>query len=74
MKLVIVIKGDSADELFAVGPKDIKNHFLPKYLGVKSKDVKKCWFEEITEKEFEKKISGEKYMITTHKDNFIIKD
>jgi hypothetical protein len=71
MILVIVIDGKSADDLFAAGPIDLKDHFLPKFLGIKSKDVKKCWFEELTDEEFQKKIKGEKYTYTTHKDNFI---
>ena len=29
MKLSIVIDGDSVDELFAIGPNDLKNTFLP---------------------------------------------
>jgi len=69
MKLLIVIEGESADELFAVGPKDLKEHFLPKYLKVKSSDVEKCWFEELTDEEYQKKIKGEKYTAVKHADN-----
>jgi hypothetical protein len=64
MKLVIVITGEGVEDLFVVGPKDIH-----KFLKVKSSDVKKCWFEEVTDEEFEKKIKGEKYKVTRHKDN-----
>lgn len=47
MKLVIVIEGESADDLFACGVKDLMNHFLPTKMGVATKDIKKCFFEEV---------------------------
>jgi len=47
MKVVIVIDGDSAADLFAVGPKDLREHFMPKQWGVDPKDVKKIHFEEL---------------------------
>jgi hypothetical protein len=49
MTLRITIDGDSADELFAVGPIDLRDHFLPKELNVKSSDVKSITFSQVTE-------------------------
>ena len=52
MKLIIVIEGESAKELFAVGPKDMKEWFLPnECLHVKSEDVKSIRFEEVIERD-----------------------
>lgn len=42
--VTIVIDGESAEELFAVGPNDLREYFLPKLLNVKSKDIKKIQF------------------------------
>ncbi|AXJ12495.1 hypothetical protein [Streptococcus pluranimalium] len=39
MQVTIKIDGASADELFAVGPNDLLNYFLPEALGVKKEDV-----------------------------------
>lgn len=39
MKLIISIDGQSADDLFPVGPNDLLNYFLPEKLGVDPKDV-----------------------------------
>lgn len=49
MILSIIIEGESADELFGVGPNDLKNHFLPKDLNVKAEDVTQVAFKEVTE-------------------------
>ena len=68
MKFVLVVEGDSAEELFAVGPKDLMNHFLPKHLFIKKKDVKRCWFEKNSNPEGIWK--GENYTITKNNDNF----
>jgi len=70
MKLVLVIEGESAEDLFACGVKDIMNHFLPQKLGVKTKDIKECWFEEIKPEEKRKRLNGEPYKYTVAKDNF----
>lgn len=51
MKLVIVIDGDSADELFAVGPVDLRDYFLPEKLQVKSEDVKEIRFQKVVERD-----------------------
>ena len=45
-KLVIKIDGESAKELFAVGPNDLKDYFLPKHLGVAPNDIVKITFHE----------------------------
>lgn len=47
MKCIIVIDGESAKELFAVGGKDLVEYFLPKNLHILSKDVVKIHFEEL---------------------------
>ena len=70
MKLVIVIDGESADDLFTCGVEDIMSHFLPTGLSVKTDDIKECRFEEIKPEEKEKKLRGEKYTYTAAKDNF----
>ena len=67
MKLIIVIEGESAKELFAVGPKDMKEWFLPnECLRVKSEDVKHIRFEEVQERDD----LGLPTKILTNKENF----
>ena len=39
MKLIISIDGQSATDLFPVGPKDLLNYFLPEKLGINPNDV-----------------------------------
>lgn len=52
MKLIIIIEGESAKELFAVGPKDMKEWFLPnECLHVKSEDVKSIRFVEVIKRD-----------------------
>ncbi|MFW6129559.1 MAG: hypothetical protein ACOC56_00155 [Atribacterota bacterium] len=51
MKLVIVIEGKSAENLFPVGSKDLKEWFLPKCLNVKSEDVKHIHFEKVSKRD-----------------------
>jgi len=46
MKVAIVIDGESAKDLFAVGSKDLVQYFLPKKWGVKKKDVVKITMEQ----------------------------
>jgi hypothetical protein len=72
MKFVLVVEGESAEELFAVGPKDLMNHFLPKDLNIKKEDVKKCWFEKNSDPDAF--LEGREYTITKHNDNFYGKD
>lgn len=67
MKLFIVITGDSAEELFAVGPNDLKDYFLPKGLNVKPEDVAKIHFEQVTERK-PGHLLASKYIV--HKDNY----
>ena len=45
-KLTIIIDGESAKELFAVGPNDLKDYFLPEYLNVDPNDIAKITFHE----------------------------
>jgi len=75
MKCVIVIDGKSAEELFAVGGKDLVNHFLPKGLFVKSKDVVKIHFEELRRDGKivtmeDALLGGKPYQVITSKDNY----
>lgn len=49
MRLCIMIEGESAENLFAVGPNDIKSYFLPKGLKVKPSDVKQITFRQVAE-------------------------
>jgi hypothetical protein len=75
MKCVIVIDGESANELFAVGPKDLRDHFLPNDLHVQSADVVKIHFEELKRDEkiinsSEAILSSKPYSICNHPDNF----
>ncbi len=71
MRFVLVVTGESAEELFAVGPKDLVNHFLKKYLYIKPKDVKECWFEKISD--LDARMEGKKYTLTKHEDNIYSK-
>ena len=65
MRFVLCVEGNSVDELFAAGPKDLKNHLLPELLGIKSEDIKDCWFEEVEGNPIE----DESYILKTHPDN-----
>jgi hypothetical protein len=69
MICTIIIKGESAEDLFAAGPQDIKNHFLQK-MYVKAKDVQSVEFIELTATEKKKMLSGKEFTYKTHKDNF----
>lgn len=51
MKLIIIIEGESAKDLFAVGPNDLRDHFLPNDLGVRKEDIKSIRFEEVVERD-----------------------
>jgi len=65
MTLVIIIDGPSADALMAVGPIDLRDHFLANHLGIDPKDVARITF---------KQELGETPLIgpaTVHSDNFI---
>lgn len=74
MKCVIVIDGDSADELFAVGVKDLMNDLLPKQMFVKKKDIVKCRFEEIRRDgkvcSLMDVMDGKPYTVASDPDNF----
>ena len=73
MKLILVIDGDSADELCAVGPEDLM-HLLNKNLYIKKKDIVKIFFEEITRGEniinIQDTLDGKDYSVYTHPDNY----
>ena len=45
-RLVITIDGDSAKELFAVGPNDLREYFLPEYLNIAPEDIARISFHE----------------------------
>ncbi len=70
MRFTLIIDGDSIDELFPVGVKDLMNHFLPKYLNIKKEDILECSFVELTEKEQNKMMAGEQYTTKISKDNY----
>lgn len=60
-KLTIVIDGVSADDLFAVGPNDLKNYFLPEMLNVNPEDIKQISFtSDLTGDEFAQVMIGER--------------
>lgn len=67
----IVIDGESAESLFAAGPIDLKEFFLPEKLGVKTEDVKSITFiDDISDapsEEYASRVFGER---TIHKDNY----
>ena len=68
-RLTIIIDGDSANELFLVGPKDLK-FFLKEHFNVKPKDIKTIAFEEdLSAEEFSGYIFGERGR-AVHKDNY----
>jgi hypothetical protein len=74
MKLVICIEAEDLSELFAVGPKDLKEYFLPKWFGIKPSDVKACWFEEYQRdgkiiSPADALVGSTAYHLRTHKDN-----
>ena len=67
MKLHLVIDGASADELFAVGPNDLREYFLPEKLGVNADDVVSIRFSKVTERtEY-----GMPSHSIVHKDNYL---
>lgn len=68
-RLTIVIDGASANELFLVGPKDLK-FFLKEHFNVNPKDIKTLAFEEnLNAEEFGGYILGERSR-AVHKDNY----
>jgi len=70
MKMSIVIDGDSVDELFAIGPRDLLQTFLPDRFDVDPKDVVHIMFQEdLTADEFGEHIMGNRSR-TIHKDNY----
>lgn len=69
-RLTIVIDGKSANELFLVGPKDLR-FFLKEKFNVKEKDIKTVVFEEdLNEEQYGEYIFGERTRCF-HKDNYI---
>jgi len=77
MKLIIVIEcqSDAMDSLFAVGPKDLRNHFLPEWMGIRPEDVKQVHFEELRKDEKiislrDALVSSGPYEVRVHKENF----
>jgi len=64
MVLHITISGESAEELFAVGPEDLKNYFLKEYLNVDPDDIKHISFNK------RKEADNPFGVVTVHKDNF----
>lgn len=69
-KLVIEIDGESADNLFPVGPKDLKEYFLPEFLNVKEEDIVKIHFiEDVTPEEFKEWVQGKRDR-AMHGDNY----
>lgn len=73
-KLTITIDGESANDLFAVGPKDLLEFFLPDRLGVNPKDVKQISFiEDLTDEEFTAHLLGHRSR-SEHRDNYFRRD
>lgn len=69
MQLSIQIDGDSANELFAVGVKDLM-WFLKEKFNVNPKDVVYCVFEEkLNEDEYMDTLLGKRTRLI-HKDNY----
>lgn len=69
MQLSIQIDGDSANELFAVGVKDLM-WFLKEKFNVNSKDIVYCVFEEkLNEDEYMDTLLGKRAR-RIHKDNY----
>lgn len=69
MQLSIQIDGDSANELFAVGVKDLM-WFLKEKFNVNHEDVVYCVFEEkLNEDEFMDTLLGKRTRLV-HKDNY----
>lgn len=68
--MVIEIDGESANDLFAVGPTDLLEFFLPEKLGVNPKDVKSISFkEDLTVDEYGEYLIRERNR-SGHKDNY----
>lgn len=69
-RLVIEIDGESAEELFPVGPKDLKEYFLPEMLNVREEDIKRIHFsEDLTSDEFGDALMGKRPR-HVHADNY----
>lgn len=66
MRLCIVIQGVSAEELFAVGPNDLRDYFLPEHLDVNPADVQQVSFRQTIETDS----SGLPARERVHLDNF----
>lgn len=68
-RLTIVIDGKSANELFAVGPKDLA-YFLKEKFNVLKKDIKIIAFEEdVDSDEYMEVLTGKRPRLI-HKDNY----
>lgn len=67
LSLTIVIEGESAEELLAVGPHDIADHFLGKAFGAsyRSSDVKSIKFTAPEDVSVTRKVKR-----PAHRDNF----
>lgn len=73
MRLSIQIDGDSANELFAVGVKDLM-WFLKEKFNVNPKDIVYCVFEEkLNDDEFMDTLLGKRARLV-HKDNYTRED
>lgn len=69
-KVTIVIDGESAHNLFAVGPTDLKDFFLPEHLGVNPDDVRSIHMnEDLNEDELGDVLFGRRQSFQ-HKDNY----
>jgi len=64
MTCVITIQGNSANELFAAGPVDLRDYFLKEYLHVEPSDVKHIQFTQL------KQLGEPLGPQIVHKDNF----
>ena len=81
MKVTIVIEGppEALGQLFAAGPRDLANHFIPEWFGVKPEYVRKVSFEEIkikgravstkSEEYLAAQLTDTPYEVIAHKDN-----
>lgn len=62
MKLIIEIDGESAINLFAAGPNDLRTHFIPNGLLIHEQDIRRVEFREVSD--------DDPFETTVHADNY----
>lgn len=66
---ILVIEGDSYDDLYAAGPKDLAEDILPDLLGIRACDIVTCAFQETPDDAIEQLTMKGEIVSKVHPDN-----